>query len=69
MLEWVWTTVPTSPATFTYTLNVPQNSAGNRTVVSIVTFTQSGITGDILAKPDPLNIRNTLDRHSADFVP
>ena len=28
LLEWTWTTVPSSPVTFTYTLNVPPSATG-----------------------------------------
>ncbi len=66
LIEWEWTTVPTSPFTFTYTLQVPIGTDGDRFLAGLVQFTQAGISGLILAKPDPLIVRNVLSRHSAD---
>jgi len=66
LIEWEWTTVPASPFTFTYTLQVPIGTDGDRLLAGLVQFTQAGISGLILAKPDPLTVRNVLSRHSAD---
>ncbi len=66
LIEWVWTTVPSSPYTFTYTLNIPSDFNIDTNLAALVQFTHSGISGLITAKPDPLIVRNALSRHSAD---
>jgi hypothetical protein len=66
MIEWTWNTVPASPFTFTYRLNVPAASAGERRITALATVTQNGATAEILLKPDPLVVGNALERHSAD---
>lgn len=70
LLEWRWavSSLPaTSPLNFTYTLSVPGGSEREEEVVSLITYGQDQITGDIIARPDPLIIRNFLARHSADL--
>lgn len=67
LLEWTWTTIPTtSPVTFTYTLNVPDNATGAQSITGQVRITQSGATGLILAKNDPLIVPAAILPHTAD---
>jgi hypothetical protein len=67
LLEWTWTgTLPTSPVTFTYTLNVPADAAGAQSITGQVRITQSGATGLILAKNDPLIVPAAILPHTAD---
>jgi hypothetical protein len=66
LIEWVWTSVPASPLTFTYTLNVPIGTDGDRLITALVAFRQNGATGNIIVKSDPLVVRNMTSRHSAD---
>jgi hypothetical protein len=66
MVEWVWTSVPASPITFTYTLDVPIGTDGDQPITALVTFGQNSVSGEILVKPDPLVVRNMLSRHSGD---
>jgi hypothetical protein len=66
LAEWTWTTVPASPLTFTFTLNVPVGTEGDRSLTALVTFTQNGAAGDIVVKRDALVIPNVNSRHSAD---
>lgn len=56
LLEWTWTTVPTSPVIFTTTLNVPVGETGDKSIVSQITFRaqSTGDTVSVLATPDPL---------------
>jgi hypothetical protein len=66
VLEWAWTTVPASPATFSYTLNVPTGTTGEKQVTAKVLFTQSGSTVQFFATPDPLPVPAAQAYHSAD---
>ncbi len=68
LLEWTWTTIPTttSPVTFTYTLNVPADATGAQSITGQVRITQSGATGLILAKNDPLIVPAAILPHTAD---
>ena len=65
LLDWTWTTVPTSPVTFTYTLNVPVTATGNQTLVALATLTQNGVGLVLLGQPDPLVVIQ-FTNHSAD---
>jgi subtilisin family serine protease len=66
VLGWAWTTLPASPVTFTYTLNVPARTTGDITVQAFAILRSGGDLLQILAKPDPLVIAQAPDRHSAD---
>ena len=66
LIDVAWTSVPAPPFTFTVTLNVPAGTTGDKTLAALVSFTQGGATADILARPDPLLLRNALARHAAD---
>ncbi len=63
LAEWVWTTVPSSPVTFTYTLKVPVGTTGEQALAGIVT-TQPGSI-QFMAKLDPLRIPEAIP-HTAD---
>jgi hypothetical protein len=63
-LVWTWTTIPASPVTFTYTLNVPANASGNQALAAWAIVQLGGDPLQILAKPDPLIVLSS--RHSAD---
>lgn len=65
LLDWIWTTVPASPVTFTYTLNVPVGTTGTKTLTSLETLTQNGVGLSVLAQPDPLSVF-AQGPHSAD---
>ncbi len=65
-LSWAWITPPTSPVTFTYTVNVPAGATGNATIPAVGTVALVG--GEqvlLLAKADPLIISPVL-HHAAD---
>lgn len=66
LIEWNWSTPPTSPVTFTYIINIPGGTAGDKPLAALVTFGQNGIVGDIAVNPNPLIVPNILARHSAD---
>lgn len=68
LLEWAWTTVPASPITFTYTVNVPATESGTKSLASLAIV--RGLPGttaaqQMLATPDPLNVAH-LAYHDAD---
>ncbi len=66
-LKWRWTTVPASPVTFTYVLNVPAGATTDASLAAVVTLTRPGITDpvQVLVRPDPLLV-SKASRHSAD---
>ena len=65
LLEWAWSTLPASPATFTYTLNVPTSAAGDQQITALAIFRAGGAAAQITAKPDPLVV-SQITMHSAD---
>ena len=65
LIEWAWTAIPTGPLTFSYTLNVPAGTTGAQQLTALAIIRQTGVTGQILAKPDPLVV-SQVTRHSAD---
>ena len=66
LAEWTWTTVPPSPVTFTYTLNVPGNASGPQALTAQLVITQGTVAGLVLAKSDPLIVPAARLPHSAD---
>ena len=69
LLDWVWTTAPASPVTFTYTLNVPAGATGGQLLTAVARLLQGGGVAEVLAAPDPLRVMNAAERHSADTTP
>jgi len=67
LLEWRWTTLPPSPVTISYTLSVPPETLGPKSVTAQVQVTNGEITGSVLAKPDPLIVSIAPRPHSADL--
>ncbi len=65
LIEWAWTAIPTGPLTFSYTLNVPAGTTGAQQLIALAIIRQTGVAGQIMAKPDPLVV-NPVTRHSAD---
>jgi hypothetical protein len=65
MIDWIWATAPASPATFTYTLNVPAGVTGPQTIVALAEFTVGETPIQLVASPDPLTV-NQLTYHTAD---
>ena len=59
-LDWAWTNPPSSPVTFTYTLNVPAGSSGPQTVTALVILRLGGSPVETLAQPDPLVVPQLL---------
>lgn len=65
VLDWIWATPPPSPATFTYTLNVPSTATNTGELVALAEFSVGETPYQILATPDPLVVPR-LSYHSAD---
>jgi hypothetical protein len=65
LVEWAWTTIPASPITFTYTLNVPEGTTGNQVLAALAIVRQLGVAASIVARPDPLTFEQ-VTTHSAD---
>jgi uncharacterized delta-60 repeat protein len=65
-IGWAWSTIPTSPVTFTYTLNVPASETIARTITAsaIVRLIDSSLP-TVTMTPNPLTV-NRLTSHSAD---
>ncbi len=66
LAEWTWSTPPTSPLVFSYTLNVPAGTTANVSLVASASVVQSGATIPLIAQPDPLVVASITKRHSAD---
>jgi len=66
LLEWDWTTIPSNPVTFTYTLNVPANASGSQELAALAIVRLGGDPLQMLAKPDPLIVSQVVLQHSAD---
>ena len=64
-LEWAWTSIPTSPLTFTYTVLVPAGASGPQQVSAGAIIRMSGELSRPTASPGPLVIPQILS-HSAD---
>jgi len=54
VLDWAWTTIPASPVTFTYTLNAPAGTTGDREIVATAIVRQGGPVIQFMVNPDPL---------------
>ena len=67
LMEIAWTTLPVSPHTFSYTLNVPAGATGTQALVALMQLRQNNIPYDVVAKPDPLLVPKVAF-HSADTV-
>ena len=65
VLDWIWASPPPSPATFTYTLNVPATTTSVGELVALAEFSVGETPYQILATPDPLVVPR-LSYHSAD---
>jgi len=65
LIEWSWTTVPSSPIEFTYMVSVPAGTTGDQVIASLVTSQAAGTNYQTMAKPDPLVIRSA-SLHTAD---
>lgn len=63
LAEWRWSAVPPSPITFTYQINVPPGTTGERAVAALIVAMQAGDSFSNLVKPDPLTLSFV---HSAD---
>jgi hypothetical protein len=66
-ISWVWSSIPPSGSTFTYTLSVPADATGDQSLAAIVEFTIAANSQvvQMMAKPDPLVVSQML-YHSAD---
>lgn len=66
-LQWRFESVPQSPVTFAYTLNVPASQTGTAALAALVAMTPvSGNELQMLAKPDPLAVSAASALHNAD---
>ena len=64
LLEWAWSTVPPSPVTFTYTVQVPAGQTGVKELAALVGV-RNGTLMQFPARPDPLRVL-PVQPHSAD---
>jgi hypothetical protein len=58
-LDWTWSTIPASPVSFTYTLNVPAGQTGTQQIAALVGV-NNGTSQQVLALPDPLMVPQLL---------
>ena len=66
LFDWAWTTIPPSPVVFTYTLNVPANATGEKSLIAMVKPRFNGVQLEALVPPDPLVMNEVPPFHSAD---
>lgn len=66
LATWHWNTVPPSPFSFSYTLDVPFEAAGLQELVALIEATEGVKTTLSLAQPDPLKLTMGSRTHSAD---
>ena len=66
LFDWAWTTTPASPVVFTYTLNVPANATGEKSLIAMVKPRFNGVQLEALVPPDPLVMTEVPPFHSAD---
>jgi hypothetical protein len=64
-LEWAWSTVPASPVTFTYTVNVPAGEILARTLAATGIVRAGGTVTTLTATASPLALA-PITTHSAD---
>ncbi|MEY2878840.1 MAG: hypothetical protein RLZZ15_1220, partial [Verrucomicrobiota bacterium] len=64
-LDWAWSTPPPSPVTFTYTLNVPAGTTGDRQLTALALVRTNGALTQTVPTPNPLVIPQVVS-HSAD---
>jgi hypothetical protein len=67
-LNWAWSNLPASPATFTYTLNVPAGTTGSQMLAATASLRLSGSPQSAVVTPTPLSIVAGLRFHSADTM-
>jgi hypothetical protein len=65
ILEWAWSTVPASPVTFTYTVNVPAGETEPRNLTASGIVRSGGTVTTVTATPSPLTV-TLIATHSAD---
>jgi subtilase family serine protease len=67
LLEWAWTSIPASPVSFTYTLNVPAGTTGEQQLAALLVLRRADLSGavNVAVRPDPLVVRPTT-HHGAD---
>ena len=66
LLEWRWSSVPVSPISFTYVVDVPSLAEGMVELVGLIEVMQGETVVQSLVDPDPLEIQRTYRTHSAD---
>jgi hypothetical protein len=65
LLTWSWSPVPASPVSFSYTLNVPAGTTGEKTLSALVRPAIAAGALQVLASPEPLRLP-AATYHSAD---
>ncbi|MBI5768497.1 MAG: immunoglobulin domain-containing protein [Verrucomicrobia bacterium] len=67
-LNWAWSGVPVSPATFAYTLNVPAGTTGPQLLAATASLRLSGSPQSTAVTPSPLSVVAAPRFHSADTM-
>jgi alpha-tubulin suppressor-like RCC1 family protein/sugar lactone lactonase YvrE len=66
LVDWTWTTPPSSPTNFAYDLRVPAGATGRQEVVALLTVNAGGTLYNFVVRPDPLYLWEVPAHHSAD---
>ncbi|WP_221032057.1 immunoglobulin domain-containing protein [Actomonas aquatica] len=67
LFEWTWSTLPVSPFSFSYELNVPAAAIGGYDLSAMVSVVANGTTLQGLVAPEPLTLAEPVTSHSADY--
>ena len=66
LFDFAWTSVPASPIAFSYTMNVPANATGDKSLIAMVKPRFNGVQLEGLVPPDPLVMSEAPAFHTAD---
>lgn len=65
-LAWAWSSIPTSPIQFSYTLRVPSGESGQKSISGTASKREAGKSQQVAVTPDPLVLNLSSAFHSAD---
>ena len=66
LFEWAWTSPPTSPIEFAYTLSVPANVDGEQQLIAVLRARIDSAEVNTMVNPDPLVVPVEPSLHDAD---
>jgi serine/threonine protein kinase len=67
LFEWAWTSTPTRPIKFSYSLNVSGSVKGDQTLAGVLQARSDGEEVKVIVTPDPLVVPAAPSTHDADI--